>query len=220
LLLVFAFWFLSILIYVFNSTSTLIDDFTINGKTFNNLSLNLPEVEITSPKNGDSIYLSSELTIKGTSSDTGDTNCTILISINNIQPFQNASAVDPQEEKDFSNWNSTFFNTTNLVRLGKNTVTSLIICFDTKSNTPTSSSHLINIIGLPTIDNQSILSSVSKVIHDSLENKIVEQHKSSDQSTTLHAKPVHHNNNDRSQSQSQSQSTLSPNSGQSTTEIP
>jgi hypothetical protein len=94
---------------------------------------------------------------------------------------------------------------------------------DTKNNTPTSSSHLINLTGLPTTgDNQSILSSVSRVIHDGLENKMVEQHKSSDQSTTNlqnnpHSRPVHQNND---QSQSQSQSTLSPNSGQSTTENP
>jgi hypothetical protein len=188
-----------------------------------NSPFNLPEVKITSPKNGDSIYLSSELTIEGTSSDTGNTNCTILSSINNIQPFQNASAIGPQEEQDFSNWNSTFLNATNLLRPGKNTITSLIVCLDTKNNTPTSSSHLINLTGLPTTpDNQSILSSVSRVIHDGLENKIVEQHKSSDQSTTNlqnnpYSRPIHQNND---QSQSQSQSTLSPNSGQSTTENP
>ena len=83
-----------------------------------------------------------------------------------------------------------------------------------------------------------------EVVHDGLENKIVEQHKSSDQSTTnlqnnLHERPIHHNNDqsqssdqsttnlqnnlherpihhNNDQSQSQSQSTLSPNSGQST----
>jgi hypothetical protein len=187
-----------------------------------NSHLNFPEVKITSPKNGDSINLSSELTIKGTSSDTGNTNCTILSSINNIQPFQNASAIGLQEEQDFSNWNSTFLNATNLLRPGKNTITSLIVCLDTKDNTPTSSSHLINLTGLPTtMNNHSILSSVSRVINDGLENKIVE-HKSSDQSTTNlqnnpHSRPVHQNND---QSQSQSQSTLSPNSGQSTTENP
>jgi hypothetical protein len=195
----------------------------IYGKSFdNNISLNLPEIEITSPKNGNSIPLSSELTIKGTSSDTGNTNCTIFISINNIQPFQNASATGSQGEQDFSNWNSTFTNTTSLLRLGKNTITSLIVCLDTNNNIPTSSSHLINLTGLSRNGNQSILSSISKVVHDGLENEIVEQHKSSDQSTTnlrnnLHTKPIHQDND---QSQSQSQSTLSPNSGQSTTGNP
>ena len=223
---IFVFWFLSILIYVYYTTFSSIDDFIIYGKLLDNSPLNLPEVKITSPKNGASIYLSSELTIKGTSSDTGNTNCTILSSINNIQPFQNASTIGPQEEQDFSNWNSTFLNATNLLRPGKNTITSLIVCLDTKNNTPTSSSHLINLTGLPTTpDNQSILSSVSRVIHDDLENKIVEQHKSSDQSTTNlqnnpYSRPVHQNNQNNDQSQSQSQSTLSPNSGQSTTENP
>lgn len=223
---IFVFWFLGILIYIYYTTLSSIDDFIIYGKLLDNSPLNLPEVKITSPKNGASIYLSSELTIKGTSSDTGNTNCTILSSINNIQPFQNASSIGPQEEQDFSNWNSTFLNATNLLRPGKNTITSLIVCLDTRDNTPTSSSHLINLTGLPTtMDNQSILSSVSRVIHDDLENKIVEQRKSSDQSTTNlqnnpYSRPVHQNNQNNDQSQSQSQSTLSPNSGQSTTENP
>ena len=101
-------------------------------------------------------------------------------------------------------------------------ITSFIVCLDTNSNTPTSSSHLINLTGLRSDNNQSIMSSASRVIHDDLENKTVEQHKSSDQSTTnlqnnLHTRPIHNNND---QSQSQSQSTLSPNSGQSTTGNP
>ena len=181
----------------------LIDDFTIYGKSLDNIPLNLPEVEITSHKNGDYVYLTSELTIKGTSSDTDNTNCTILTSINNVQPFQNASAIGSQGEQDFSNWNSTFFNATNLLRLGKNTITSFIGCLDIDSNTPTSSSHLINLTGLPSDDNQSILSSVSRVINDGLENKIIEQHKSSNQSTTnlqnnIYTKPIHHNNDQSS----------------------
>jgi hypothetical protein len=201
----FIFWSPSILIYISSATSTFIDDFTIYGKSLDNIPLKLPEVEITSPKNGESLYPSSELTIKGTSSDSSNTNCTILISVNNIQPFQNASAIGSQGEYNLSNWNSTFFNATNLLRLGKNMITSFIICLDTNSNTHTSSSHLINL-------------TVSRVVNNDLENKITQQPESSDQSTTnlqnnLHARPIHHNND-------QSQSTVSPNSGQSTTGHP
>ena len=211
---IFIFWSPSILIYIFSATSTFIDDFTIYGKSLDNILLKLPEVEVISPKNGESLYPSSELTIKGTSSDSGNTNCTVLTSVNNIQPFQNASGIGSQEEHDLSNWNSTFFNATNLLRLGKNMITSFIVCLDTNNNIHTSSSHLINLTGLPNDDNQSILSSVSRVVHNDLENKITQQPKSSDQLTTnlqnnLHARPIHHNND-------QSQSTTSPNSGQST----
>jgi hypothetical protein len=218
LLSVFVFWSISIL-FTF-SISIPIDGFTTHGISLDNIPNDLPKIEITSHRNGSYVYLSPELTIKGTSSDTGNTNCTILTSINNVQPFQNASATGSQGEQDFSNWNSTFFNATNLLRLGKNTITSLIVCLDANSNSPTSSSHLINLTGLPGDDNQSSLSSVSRVMHDSLENKVAEQHKSSDQSRTNlqnnpYATPMHHDNG-----QSQSQSTLSPNSGQSTTGNP
>jgi hypothetical protein len=202
---IFIFWSPSILIYISSATSTFIDDFTIYGKSLDNIPLKLPEVEITSPKNGESLYPSSELTIKGTSSDSSNTNCTILISVNNIQPFQNASGIGSQGEYDLSNWNSTFFNATNLLRLGKNMITSFIICLDTSSNTHTSSSHLIDL-------------TISRVVNNDLENKITQQPETSDQSTTnlqnnLHASPIHHNNDE-------SQSTVSPNSGQSTTGHP
>ena len=218
LLSVFVFWSISIL-FTF-SIPIPIDGFTIHGISLDNIPNDLPKIGITSHRNGSYVYLSPELTIKGTSSDTGNTNCTIFTSINNVQPFQNASATGSQGEQDFSNWNSTFFNATNLLRLGKNTITSLIVCLDANHNPPTSSSHLINLTGVPGDDNQSSLSSVSKVIHDSLENKKAEQHKSSDQSRTNlqnnpYATPIHHDND-----QSQSQSTLSPNSGQSTTGNP
>jgi hypothetical protein len=217
---VFVFWSLNILNYISNFTFTSINDFIIYGKFLDNMPFNLPEVEITSPKNGDSIFLSSELIIKGTSSDTGNTNCTILTSINNAQPFQNASAIGSQGEQDFSNWNSTFFNATNLLRLGKNTITSLIVCLDTNNNIPTSSSHLINLTELPRNDNQSNLSSVSRIIHDSLNNKIDEQQKKSDQvRTNLQNDPYEESINGNND-QIQRQSTLSPNSGQSTTGNP
>jgi hypothetical protein len=218
LLSVFVLWSISIL-FTF-SISIPIDGFTFHGISLDNIPNDLPKIGITSHRNGSYVYPSPELTIKGTSSDTGNTNCTILTSINNVQPFQNASATGSQGEQDFSNWNSTFFNATNLLRLGKNTITSLIVCLNVNSNSPTSSSHLINLTGLPGDDNQSSLSSVSRVVHDSLENKTAEQHKSSDQSRTNlqnnpYATPMHHDND-----QSQSQSTLSPNSGQSTTGNP
>lgn len=232
LISIFIFWLTSILISNFSVTS--IDDFTIYGKSLDDIPLNLPEIEITFPNNGDSIYLSSELTIKGISSDTIDTNCTILTSINNISPFQNAFAMGLQGEQDFSNWNSTFFNVSNLLRPKNNTITSVIACLDTNGNAPTSSSHLINFTRLPSNDDQSVLSSVSRLIHESPENGIAEQHKSFGRSpinfqNIPHTGSVHHNNGqgqgqDQSQSQgqdqSQSQSTLSPNSGQSTTGNP
>jgi hypothetical protein len=85
---IFIFWSPSILIYISSATSTFIDNFTIYGKSLDNTPLKLPEVEIISPKNGESLYPSSELTIKGTSSDSGNTNCTVLTSVNNIQPYE------------------------------------------------------------------------------------------------------------------------------------
>lgn len=217
LVLVFVFVFWSIVILV----ST--DGFTSNGRSSDYLPSDLPKIEITSHRNGDYVYPSHELTIKGTTSDTGNTNCTIHSSINNVQPFQNASAAGSQGKQDFSNWNSTFFNATNLITLGENKITSFIVCLDANSNTPTSSSHIINLTGLSSGDgSQSNSSFVFSEMHDNLENKIDEQHKSTEQSrmnlqNMPYAKSISPNSD---HSQSQTQSTRSPNSGQSTIENP
>lgn len=217
LVLVFVFVFWSIVILVS------IDGFTANGRSSDYLPSDLPKIEITSHRNGDYVYPSHELTIKGTTSDTGNTNCTIHTSINNVQPFQNASAAGPQGKQDFSNWNSTFFNATNLITLGENKITSLIVCLDANSNTPTSSSHIINLTGLSSGDgSQSNSSFVFSEMHDNLENKIDEQHKSTEQSrmnlqNMPYAKSISPNSD---HSRSQTQSTRSPNSGQSTIENP
>jgi hypothetical protein len=219
LFLIFAF----VIVFGFILVFVTCDSLATNKRLPDFTPLNFLKIEITSHRNGDYVYPSSELTIKGTSSDTGKTNCTIYTSINNVQPFQNASAAGPQGKQDFSNWNSTFFNATNLITLGENKITSLIVCLDANSNTPTSSSHIINLTGLSSGDgSQSNSSFVFSEMHDNLENKIDEQHKSTEQSrmnlqNMPYAKSISPNSD---HSRSQTQSTRSPNSGQSTIENP
>jgi hypothetical protein len=185
------------------------DSLATNKRPLGITPLDFPKIEITSHKNGGYVYPFSKLTIKGTSSDTGNTNCTIYTSINNIQPFQNASAAGPQGKNDFSLWNSTFFNITDLIKLGKNEITSFIVCLDVNNNnnTPTSSFQMINLTGvfngsgsgggsssnggggssssLSSSSNRSNSSFVSNEIYNSMEKKFnaeERQHKSTERS--------------------------------------
>jgi hypothetical protein len=163
LFLIFAFVFVFVFVFGFILVFVTSNGLATNKKLPDTTPLDFPKIKITSHRNGGYLYPSSELTIKGTSSDTGNTNCTIYTSINNVQPFQNASAAGPQGKYDFSNWNSTFFNATALIKLGKNEITSLIVCFDVNNNnnnnTPTSSFQLINLTGVS--NNSSLLPSSS-----------------------------------------------------------
>ncbi|MGI0043894.1 MAG: hypothetical protein ACRD47_09295, partial [Nitrososphaeraceae archaeon] len=78
LVTVFVFWSINILSFISISTPISIDGFTIHGISLDNIPTDLPKIGITSHRNGSYVYLSPELTIKGTSSDTGNTDCTIL----------------------------------------------------------------------------------------------------------------------------------------------
>jgi hypothetical protein len=229
LFLIFAFVIVFGFIHVFVTS----DSLATNKRLPDITPLNFPKIEITSHRNGDYVYPSSELTIKGTSSDTGKTNCTIYTSINNIQPFQNASAAGPQGKNDFSIWDSTFFNATDLIKLGKNEITSFIVCFDANNNTPTSSFQIINLTGV--FNDSSSLSSgsdsssrsnssfVSNEIHDNIEKRInaeeEEQHKGTERSrmdlqnaqNTPYRKSISPNGD---QNWRQTQSTVSPNGDQ------
>lgn len=207
---------------VFWSTGMLnsLNGFTSDVRSSDNVPSDLPEIRITSHKNGDYVHPSPELTIEGTSSDTAYTNCTILTSINYKQPFQEASGTGPQGIYDLSNWNSTFYNAANSLSLGENTITSLIVCSDGNRNIYASSSNQVNLTQLSIGDNQSGISSISNEIHNSLENGIVEEKKGPSQSK----RDLQNNPNAKSiptnRHFSKSQSTDSPNSGQSTIENP
>jgi hypothetical protein len=196
-----------------------LNGFTSDISPSDNFPSDLPEIRITSHKNGDYVHPSPELTIEGTSSDTVNTNCTILTSINYKQPFQEASGTGPQGTLDLSHWNSTFLNAADSLSLGKNTITSLIFCSDGNRNIYASSLNQVNLTHLSNGDNQS-RSSISNEIHNSLGNEITKQEKGPSQSKIV----VQNNPNEKSiptnRHSSKSQSTESPNSGQSTIENP
>jgi hypothetical protein len=193
LFLIFAF----VIVFGFTLVFVTSDSVATNKRLLDITPLNFPKIEITSHRNGGYLYPSSELTIKGTSSDTDKTNCTIYTSINNVQPFQNASADGPQGKNDLSIWDSTFFNVADLIKLGKNEITSFIVCFDANNNTPTSSFQIINLTGVFNGSSSSLSSGndsssrsnssfVSNEIHDNIEKRInaeeEQQHKGTERS--------------------------------------
>ena len=64
-------------------------------------------VEITSHDDGETVPV-GELTIEGTSSDAGDSNCHIYADWNDVYPYQSVEATGGDGSEDYSSWEFTY----------------------------------------------------------------------------------------------------------------
>ena len=92
-----------------------------------------PGLRIVTPPQNSSVPI-GELSVEGVSTDNATTDCQVSVDINDVKPYQNASATGPEGEGDFSNWTYTFTSNYSLVINGINEITSRMICFDGESN--------------------------------------------------------------------------------------
>jgi hypothetical protein len=114
-------------------------------------------VKITSPKTNQIVPV-GPLTIKGTSSDTPNTNCQVYVDWNDTKPMQNVTAKGPGGPSDYSNWTFTYTQNYHPIMAGMNELTSKITCnHDSASigNVPTKF-YSINITGTSNETNFSL----------------------------------------------------------------
>ena len=64
---------------------------------------NMPGVKITSHYQGQQVPI-GELNVSGISTDNATTPCQVYLDWNDLKPFQNATAVGPDGENDYSKW--------------------------------------------------------------------------------------------------------------------
>jgi hypothetical protein len=99
----------------------------------------VPSIKITSPTNGQNISTGSNLTISGsatgtntTSPSTGnnkdDNRCYVSVIVNNIKPYQNATAGGPKGVNDYSKWYYTLSTKFGAIKEGQNKLTSRLSC--------------------------------------------------------------------------------------------
>ena len=84
-------------------------------------------VKITSPSAGQEVPV-GKLTIFGTSTDNETTDCQVQVDVNDIKPFQNATATGPMMKNDYSTWIFSFTQDYHLIREGANDLTAKISC--------------------------------------------------------------------------------------------
>ena len=104
-------------------------------------------VTIESHKPGQHVPMDSDLTISGTSSDDGTTDCDVSVVLNSKTPYQQALPMNDSGTNDYSNWTFTFTPSYGVPKEGENEMTSRISCLAYPNNYTKFSS--VNITGVP-----------------------------------------------------------------------
>ena len=110
-------------------------------------------IKITSPIKGQQVP-AGQLTISGTSTDNASTGCQVSVDINDIKPFQNATATGPGGVNDYSTWTFTYTDKYHLITNGTNNLTSKLSCIDPNTGGTTANLtkfYSVNVTGVVTI---------------------------------------------------------------------
>ncbi|HZD83130.1 MAG TPA: hypothetical protein VE076_09655 [Nitrososphaeraceae archaeon] len=115
-------------------------------------------LKIISPTHNQTVPVGSGFKILGSSIATDVQNCYVSIIVNNIKPYQNATASGPIGINDYSKWNFTLLpDKYNPIKEGQNKITSKLSCLNgnnnTNSNSITNSTNLtkwysVNVTGV------------------------------------------------------------------------
>jgi hypothetical protein len=122
--------------------------------TFSEGQREIPSIKITSPTNGQNISTDSNLTISGSATGTntistnngnnkGGNSCYVSVIINNIKPYQNATAGGPNGVKDYSKWYYTLSTKFRAITEGQNKLTGRLSCLQVNSNN-SNSANVVN----------------------------------------------------------------------------
>jgi hypothetical protein len=85
-------------------------------------------VKIANPITGQKIVAGQELEVGGESSDSTSTDCDVSVIVNNIRPYQKASAAGPSGDNDFSKWSYAIHENYTILNEGENKITAKLSC--------------------------------------------------------------------------------------------
>jgi hypothetical protein len=104
----------------------------------------LPSVRITSPVRGQDVPVGKTLVVSGISASRSS-NCAVSVTVNGIKPYQNATAIGPKGQKDYSRWTFLILPKYTTIKEGVNKIASKISC----DNKPSLVSYYtLNVTGL------------------------------------------------------------------------
>lgn len=106
-------------------------------------------IKITFPKTNSTVPV-GPIVVKGTSTDTSQTDCRVHIDWNDLKPMQNVTAAGINGTNDYSKWTFTFSQNYHLIVEGTNELTSKIVCLDDSLGNITTKFYSINVTGINT----------------------------------------------------------------------
>jgi hypothetical protein len=121
----------------------------VNGTTSSSQkspsSQRISKVKITSPTRGQQVPVGKDLTVSGTSIDNATSNCHVAVIVNNVKPYQNATAAGTGGPADYSKWNFALASKYTTIKPGQNKITSRFECEDNSASKGFSS---VNVTGV------------------------------------------------------------------------
>src|ERR671927_235210 len=88
----------------------------------------VPKIKITSPTRGQQLPVGKDLTISGTSIANATSNCQVSVIVNNVKPYQNATAAGSGGPADYSKWNFALTSKYTTIKQGDNRITARYEC--------------------------------------------------------------------------------------------
>ncbi len=88
----------------------------------------VPKIKITSPTRGQQLPVGKDLTVSGTSIANATSNCQVSVIVNNVKPYQNATAAGPGGAADYSKWNFALTSKYTTIKQGDNRITAKYEC--------------------------------------------------------------------------------------------
>ena len=105
----------------------------------------LPSVRIILPVRGQNVPVGKILIVSGISASRSTSNCAVSVIVNGIKPYQNATAIGPKGQKDYSRWTYVILPKYTTIKEGINKIASKISC----DNKPSLVSYYtLNVTGL------------------------------------------------------------------------
>jgi hypothetical protein len=98
------------------------------------------------PIKGQQVPTGTTLKISGTSRDNTTFDCHVNVIVNDVKPYQNASATGTNGPNDYSNWTFNLTSKYTLVKDGENKITAKFSC---NPNPTLASFYSVNVTGIP-----------------------------------------------------------------------
>jgi hypothetical protein len=118
----------------------------VNGTSSSSSSQqHVSKIKITSPTRGQQVPAGKDLTVSGTSMDNATANCQVSVIVNNIKPYQNATAAGTGGAADYSKWNFDITSKYTTIKPGQNRITSKYEC---ASNPTSKGFSSVNVTGV------------------------------------------------------------------------